>query len=246
MQLKTDETRLSCVKRSSPIWAQLILFAFLMLFVTRRAESETTILKPADVGILRGGVFSHGDPGVGREGFSGSLDQGVIEFQLPIFPTAVVISSVTLILDPYLAIESGSETSQITWRIDGYPGDGHADSSDLASGVPLTGPMVIDPNKLDLGKDQLFDVTAFVTGLIDSNQAFAGFVARTMLVSGPSNEGFEYFFARDSGPLSAHAPELRIDYQTVPEPNAVVLLLLSIGCFFMLRNLDRWRNKGRA
>lgn len=139
------------------------------------------------------------------------------EFDLLPFsvPPGEYISAATFrvrITDNYvfgLGVDGETPTSV---AVDGYVGNGIAELSDFQAGYGNLLYSVLTPNP-QVGDILSFDVTAFVTGLVNANDQYAGLTLRAESFGGLMfEEGAGY-------------PELTIE--TIPEPGTLALLSLA-------------------
>ena len=201
--------------------------ATLCFFVlsTLVVRSDTITLQPVAIGYQQAfGSFIQNDLVIGGNGFS---DHSVLEFALPAsIPPGTELVNATLTLTPHVGVTYANTSAHFSWFISGYAGDGIAQISDLALGSPLTPNMTAGPDDLDFPHQ--FDVTSFVSGLTISNQPYAGFGLHTVFA-----DGLEIYFGRTDNPVTNEsAPLLLLSFEPVPEPSALMFLLVGMLTLF--------------
>jgi hypothetical protein len=106
------------------------------------------------------------------------------------------------------------------FAVDGYVGNGIAELSDFQAGDGNVLDLVATPPSPQVGDILRFDVTAFITALVDGGTRYAGLTLRADSFGGMMfEEGYGY-------------PALTIE--TIPEPGT--LTLLALASLTLLRN----------
>ena len=153
------------------------------------------------------------DPGFATVSLNAFMQEaGGLEFDISSLPADALITSVTLTL--FMANLGAAENGVLH----GFAGNGTVEGADLGVSNLLLS-FVVPAAGLMFQQD--FDVaTAFLQGLVDAGEGFAGFTLRNETPGG----GAYNFFTVDS-PVAALHPVLAIEYQTaVPEPASLMLL----------------------
>lgn len=147
---------------------------------------------------------------------------GVMEFAIGDVPDDAEVIRATMLVDiETLAISQSDEAGFV---VQGYAGDGAADSSDVepASGLTEIGMSqpLVEPGSISVELD-----IAYIEGLIASGEDYLGLqlhgMENGMEILSVSSEGTEIGLG--------HPPRLVITYQTdIPEPSSIVLLGLGL------------------
>ncbi len=164
---------------------------------------------------LEGGAFTTTSENLGHVGTEG---QGVFEYRYAMQFDLSSLPAGAAITDAELGLRNSDGDGIDSFILSDFAGNGNFTNSTITSVTDL---MTITPADANF---DLYDVTSFVQGLTSGQEA--GFSLRET-----SSSEFVTF----DGTETDFPPELEITY-SVPEPNAELLIGLSIACGLLYRN----------
>lgn len=142
--------------------------------------------------------------------------RGVLEFQLPQIGRSMLESATLHLTDR--GIGHGG-VDEVFLRVDGYSGNGVVDVSDFAASSLIT--QLQYPNDTFGVPPINVDVTSFVRDILASSGSFAGFALRTAPY-------VSFYVVSSDHSYPSVRPTLELSFAAVPEPNAVLQLIVAL------------------
>jgi hypothetical protein len=150
----------------------------------------------------------------------GYESRALMEYALPNLPPGATVVSASMVLD---IVEAPTDGRGSALHFSGYSGNGSLDISDPRN-ADYDRPMATTGTIASVGPHELFDVNAsgstglaaFLQGLIDNGDTYAGFVGWAALPN--ASAAF--------GSFQGEYPTLNIEY--IPEPSSLILLAASV------------------